>query len=72
MDYDPKSQILVTTGVSEGIDLAIRAIADPGDEILVVEPSYVSYKPCVDHGRRSTGAGQHDRGERVQGPERGP
>ncbi len=47
VDYDPKSQILVTTGVSEGIDLAIRAIADPGDEILVVEPSYVSYKPCI-------------------------
>jgi len=47
IDYSPKDQILVTTGVSEGIDLAIRAITDPGDEILVVEPSYVSYKPCV-------------------------
>lgn len=47
VDYSPKDQILVTTGVSEGIDLAIRAITDPGDEILVVEPSYVSYKPCV-------------------------
>jgi len=47
IDYSPKDQILVTTGVSEGIDLAIRAITDPGDEILVVDPSYVSYKPCV-------------------------
>ncbi|HZD42500.1 MAG TPA: aminotransferase class I/II-fold pyridoxal phosphate-dependent enzyme, partial [Methanomicrobiales archaeon] len=47
VDYSPANQILVTTGVSEGIDLAIRAITDPGDEILVVEPSYVSYKPCV-------------------------
>lgn len=47
IDYDPKNEILVTTGVSEGIDLAIRATTDPGDEILVVEPSYVSYKPCV-------------------------
>ncbi|HTX44137.1 MAG TPA: aminotransferase class I/II-fold pyridoxal phosphate-dependent enzyme [Methanocella sp.] len=47
VDYDPGDEILVTTGVSEGIDLAIRAITDPGDEILVVEPSYVSYKPCV-------------------------
>ncbi len=46
-DYSPNNEILVTTGVSEGIDLAIRAITDPGDEILVVEPSYVSYKPCV-------------------------
>ena len=47
VDYSPKSQVLVTTGVSEAIDLAIRAIADPGDEVLIVEPSYVSYKPCV-------------------------
>lgn len=47
VDYDPNKEILVTTGVSEGIDLAIRAITDPGDEVLVVEPSYVSYKPCV-------------------------
>jgi aminotransferase len=47
MDYSPGDEVLVTTGVSEGIDLAIRAITDPGDEILVVEPSYVSYKPCV-------------------------
>ncbi len=47
VDYDPGDEILVTTGVSEGIDLAVRAITDPGDEILVVEPSYVSYKPCV-------------------------
>jgi aminotransferase len=47
VDYSPKNQVLVTTGVSEGIDLAVRAIVDPGDEVLVVEPSYVSYRPCV-------------------------
>ncbi|HMK46499.1 MAG TPA: aminotransferase class I/II-fold pyridoxal phosphate-dependent enzyme [Methanocella sp.] len=47
IDYNPKGEVLVTTGVSEAIDLAVRAITDPGDEILVVEPSYVSYKPCV-------------------------
>jgi aminotransferase len=47
VDYGPEDEILVTTGVSEGIDLAVRAITDPGDEVLVVEPSYVSYKPCV-------------------------
>ncbi|HEY3274053.1 MAG TPA: aminotransferase class I/II-fold pyridoxal phosphate-dependent enzyme [Methanocella sp.] len=47
VDYSPKNQILVTTGVSEAIDLAVRAIVDPGDEVLVVEPSYVSYRPCV-------------------------
>jgi len=47
VDYSPRSEVLVTTGVSEAIDLAVRAIVDPGDEVLVVEPSYVSYKPCV-------------------------
>ncbi len=46
--YDPKSEILVTVGGSEGIDMAIRAIISPGDEVLVVEPSFVCYKPIVD------------------------
>lgn len=41
------SQVLVTTGASEAIDLAIRAIIDPGDRVLVPEPCYVSYKPLI-------------------------
>lgn len=45
--YAPESEILVTVGVSEGMDLAMRAIVDPGDEVLVPEPCYVSYRPCV-------------------------
>jgi aminotransferase len=45
--YSPEDEILVTTGASEAIDLAIRALIDPGDEVLIVEPSYVSYRPCV-------------------------
>ena len=45
--YDPESEIIVTTGVSEAADIAIRAIVDPGDEVIVHEPSYVSYKPCT-------------------------
>lgn len=45
--YDPFKEILVTVGGSEGIDLAIRAMIDPGDEVLVPEPSYVSYVPCI-------------------------
>ncbi len=45
--YSPEDQILVTAGVSEAIDLAIRAITNPGDEVIVVEPCYVSYSPCV-------------------------
>jgi len=45
--YDPGAQVLVTVGASEGIDLAVRAVLDPGDEVLVPEPCFVSYKPCV-------------------------
>jgi len=45
--YDPKSEILVTVGVSEALDLAVRAITNPGDEIIYHEPSYVSYSPII-------------------------
>ena len=45
--YDPESEILVTVGASEAIDLTLRAMVSPGDEILVPEPSYVSYAPSV-------------------------
>jgi len=47
LDYSPVDEILVTTGVSEGFDLAIRALVDPGDEVMIPEPSYVSYRPCT-------------------------
>jgi aminotransferase len=47
VSYDPASEILVTVGVSEGLDLALRALIDPGDEVLIPEPSYVSYGPCT-------------------------
>lgn len=47
LQYRVDDEILVTVGVSEGMDLAMRAILDPGDEVLVPEPCYVSYKPCV-------------------------
>lgn len=45
--YDPKKEILVTVGASEAIDLALRAIVSYGDEVLLPDPSYVSYLPCV-------------------------
>ncbi len=45
--YSPKDEVLVTVGASEGIDIALRAITCPGDEVLIPEPSYVSYAPCV-------------------------
>ena len=48
LDYqEPLKQVLVTVGASEAIDLALRTLLNPGDEVLVVEPSYVSYRPCV-------------------------
>jgi len=45
--YDPEGEIVVTVGVSEALDLALRAILDPGDEVLIPEPCYVSYRPCT-------------------------
>lgn len=45
--YDPENQILVTVGVSEAVDLALRAVLCPGDEVLIPEPSFVSYRPCT-------------------------
>lgn len=47
ISYDSKTEILCTIGASEAIDVAMRAIIEPGDEIIVVEPSYVSYKPSI-------------------------
>ena len=47
VSYNPKTEVLVTVGASEAIDVAIRAIIDPGDEVIVVEPSFVSYAPIV-------------------------
>ena len=52
LEYDPKSECLVTVGVSEALDLIIRAITSPGDEIIFHQPGYVSYIPeiCMSHG----------------------
>ena len=47
VSYNPNHEILVTVGASEAIDIALRAIISPGDEVLVPEPSYVSYSPSV-------------------------
>ena len=45
--YDAQSEILVTVGVSEAMDLVMRAVLEPGDEVIVPEPCYVAYQPCV-------------------------
>jgi Aspartate/tyrosine/aromatic aminotransferase len=47
VSYQPESEVIVTVGASEAIDIAMRAILDPGDEVLVVEPCFVSYAPLV-------------------------
>ncbi len=47
LDYDPDSELLITVGVSEALDLAMRAILNPGDEVIMPDPCYVSYTPCV-------------------------
>jgi len=48
MSYDAEEEVLITVGVSEGLDLAMRAILNPGDRVLVPEPNYVSYVPVVE------------------------
>lgn len=45
LSYDPRDQILVTVGVSEAVDIALRALIEPGDEVLIPDPSYVCYSP---------------------------
>lgn len=45
--YSPKNEIIVTVGASQALDIALRAILDPGDEVIVVEPCFVSYAPLV-------------------------
>ncbi|MCI8508717.1 MAG: aminotransferase class I/II-fold pyridoxal phosphate-dependent enzyme [Lachnospiraceae bacterium] len=46
--YSPKSEVLLTVGGSEGIDVALRAMLNPGDEVIIPEPCFVSYVPCVE------------------------
>ena len=47
VSYDPKHEVLITVGGSEAIDIGLRAVINPGDEVLIPQPSYVSYEPCA-------------------------
>ena len=47
LTYDPVKEMIITVGGSEGIDICMRAMLDPGDEVLIPQPSYVSYEPCA-------------------------
>lgn len=65
--YDPEDQIICTVGAAEGIDDAIRTMIEPGDEVIVVEPSFVSYKPSIEfqHGVPVTVETKADNGFRL-------
>jgi aminotransferase len=64
LQYDPATEVLVTVGVSEGLDLALRAVLNPGDEVLYHEPCYVSYSPSIAlaHGK-AVAIGTHEKDE---------
>ena len=47
LSYDPVKEVLITVGGSEAIDIGLRALCNPGDEVLIPQPSYVSYEPCA-------------------------
>jgi len=47
LEYDPETELLITVGVSEALDLATRAVIDPGDEVIMPDPHYVAYDSCV-------------------------
>ncbi|MBR2530157.1 MAG: aminotransferase class I/II-fold pyridoxal phosphate-dependent enzyme [Lachnospiraceae bacterium] len=47
VDYDPKKETIITVGGSEAMDIALRAMTDPGDEVIIPQPCYVSYEPCA-------------------------
>ena len=47
VEYDPRSELIITVGASEALDATLRAICDPGDEVIYHEPSFVAYAPCI-------------------------
>ena len=47
INYDPENEVIVTVGGSEAIDIGLRAVINPGDEVIIPQPSYVSYEPCA-------------------------
>ncbi|MFC1899279.1 aminotransferase class I/II-fold pyridoxal phosphate-dependent enzyme [Chloroflexota bacterium] len=47
IEYNPENELLITVGVSEALDLSMRTLIDPGDEVIIPDPCYVAYKPCI-------------------------
>jgi aminotransferase len=70
LSYDPATEILISVGVSEALDLALRAVVNPGDEVLYHEPCYVSYSPSIAlaHGK-AVAIGTHEKDEFKLRPE---
>jgi aminotransferase len=64
LSYDPATEVLISVGVSEALDLALRAVVNPGDEVLYHEPCYVSYSPSIAlaHGK-AVAIGTHEKDE---------
>ena len=54
VEYNPNSEILVTVGGSEAIDIGLRAVINDGDEVIIPQPSYVSYLPKCNYGGSKT------------------
>jgi aminotransferase len=48
LEFDPFSELMITSGVSEGLDIAVRAVVDPGDEVILPDPAYVAYRPAIE------------------------
>lgn len=71
LEYDPEKEILVTVGVSEAMDLALRALVNPGDEVIYHEPCYVSYSPSITmaHGKAVAVTTKKENGFAVQASE---
>lgn len=72
LTYDPQKEILVTVGGSEAIDNAIRAFINPGDEVLIPEPSFVCYTPLTIMAGGTPGASADGGGGSLQGHARAP
>ena len=70
LEYDPNDELLITVGVSEGLDLAMRAILDPGDGVIVARAELRVVRAVRDAGGRDGRAGGDDGGERLSASRR--
>ena len=68
--YDPRTELVITVGASEGVDASLRATINAGDEVIYHEPCFVAYAPCIQLAGGEAVAGQHDRRDRLPGHRR--